>query len=266
MTDAACYKLEERCLIKISGADAESFLQSLITQDVAKLEEGRLVYGCLLTPQGRFLHDLFIFREGDAFYLECETQRREDLIRRFKIFKLRSKVMIEETDFLVYAGQKGKRSFPDPRLRELGYRSYLNELAKAGSAAAYKDKRIHLGVPEGSIDIKPEGDTLSDVNLDLLNGVSWTKGCFVGQEVAARMENRGLVKKRMVIVTGAKLVPGAGLSQNEVAVGEVRSVNATGTEGLAILKLAALRESIPIMQADGMKVEARLPTWALENT
>ncbi len=237
---------------------------------MAGLEEGRLIYACLLTPQGRFLHDFFIFKESGAFFLECETGRREDLIRRLKVFKLRSKVTIEDCSalFAVYAGSQGK--FRDPRLPELGFRSYhpAIEDISAGSAEAYNDWRIHLGVPEGSIDIKPEIDTLADANLDYLNAVSWTKGCFVGQEVAARMENRGLVKKRMVIVSGsAARRQGATLSQNGHAVGEIRSVTQDKTEGLALLKLAALQDSGPITQADGGSVKAHLPSWLkIENT
>jgi folate-binding protein YgfZ len=255
------YHLPERGLIKLFGEDAEAFLQTLVTQDMAKLEPEKLVYACLLTPQGRFLHDFFIFKEHGVFFLECETQRREDLIRRLKIFKLRSKVMIEDCSaaFAVYAGTSGK--FIDPRHEELGFRSYLPPAGVATPAIVYKDLRIHLGVPEGSIDIKPETDTLADANLDYLNAVSWTKGCFVGQEVAARMENRGLVKKRMVIVSGSRLTAGDALTQNGHAVGDIRSVSQDRTEGLALLKLAALQDSSPITQADGMTIEARLPDW-----
>ncbi len=265
MSKDISFRLIERCLIKVSGDDAESFLQSLVTQDVAGLQPGKLLYGCLLTPQGRFLHDFFIFKENAEFFLECETQRRDDLIRRLKIFKLRSKVAIEETPLAVYAGQQG--TFRDPRLEALGCRSYLPAHTDAAPATDYKDLRIHLGVPEGSIDIKPEIDTLADINLDYLHGVSWTKGCFVGQEVAARMENRGLVKKRMVIVSGDRLSAGDALTQEGHAVGEVRSVNVTRSEGLAILKLAALKETVPLMQPAGTIVKARLPDWLdIENT
>jgi folate-binding protein YgfZ len=302
---ADLFHLPERCLIKVSGDEAESFLQNLVTQDVAGLAPGRLIYSCLLTPQGRFLHDFFIHNEAGAFFLECETQRREDLLRRLKIFKLRSKVVIEDcsAEFAVYAaisridfplplrerlgegsnlsmlcasgaypssqpsparGEGVYRIFKDPRLETLGYRYYfpVGEKIEAASASAYKDRRIHLGVPEGSIDMKPEFDTLADMNLDRLNAVSWTKGCFVGQEVAARMENRGLVKKRLVIISGNNLIPGEALSQNDVAVGEVRSVNAAGNEGLALLKLAALEEGAgQITRPDKSIITARLPQW-----
>lgn len=258
------FHLPERCLIRIAGEEAAPFLQNLITQDIAEVRDGKLAYSCLLTPQGRFLHDFFIFREEDAFLLECETQRREDLLRRLKMFRLRSKVVIEDCSaaFAVYASASGK--FRDPRLAELGYRSYLpaDEKIEAAPAAAYKDKRIHLGVPEGSIDIKPEFDTLADMNLDKLHAVSWTKGCFVGQEVAARMENRALIKKRLAIIAGEKLIAGEALTQNDVAVGEVRSVNNAGTEGLALLKLAALENGPePILHSGKSIITARLPEW-----
>jgi hypothetical protein len=268
------FYLPERCLIKISGDDAESFMQTLVTQDVAGLKPDKLIYACLLTPQGRFLHDFFIFKDDDVFYLECEAARRDDLVRRLKIFKLRSKVVMEDTDFAVYAHLTNRGGanylFKDPRLEAMGYRGYLpaNKPVEAGSSANYKDHRIRLGVPEGSIDIKPEVDTLADVNLDKLQAVSWTKGCFVGQEVAARMENRGLVKKRMMIVSGNRLAAGETLSQNGHAVGEIRSVNSTATEGLAILKLSALEKDLgPLTQPDGAITAARLPDWLkLHNT
>jgi folate-binding protein YgfZ len=266
----AAFRLEERCVVTVSGAEAESFLQNLVTQDVVRLAPGALAYSCLLTPQGRFLHDFFIFREGETFFLECETARRDDLIRRLKLFRLRTKVSIDGggEGYAVYAGAAvpgAAHSFPDPRLAALGHRSYVPGAAKAESAAAYKDMRIHLGVPEGSVDIKPEIDTVSDANLDWLHAVSWDKGCFVGQEVTARMHNRALVKKRMAIVSGQGLAAGDALTQGDVAAGEIRSVNAAGNEGLALLKLAALGGEL--LAASGGAVAARLPAWAaLENT
>jgi folate-binding protein YgfZ len=259
--------LPERCLVKVSGADAAAFLQSLITHDVMALTSGQLAYSCLLTPQGRFLHDFFIFREEAGFFLECETQRREDLIRRLTVFRLRAKVTIEDCRglFSVYAGSApaGNRSFSDPRLKELGYRFYLpaNEAISGMNPEIYKDRRITLCVPEGSSEIKPEIDTLSDVNLDRLQAVSWDKGCYVGQEVTARMKNRALVKKRMMIVSGQHLAAGSALTQGGYAVGDVRAVNAAATEGLAILKLAVLEETTRVLQPDGSAVSAQLPAW-----
>ncbi len=268
----AVFRLDDRCVIKISGADAESFLQNIVTQDVAGFQAGGLRYGCLLTPQGRFLHDFFLFKDGDDFCLECEAARKDDLIRRLKMFRLRAKADIAETDVAVYAGAEiaaQKFCFPDPRLPELGFRSYLSATIKAEPPAAYKDKRISLGVPEGGVEIKPEIDTLADVNLDRLNAVSWRKGCFVGQEVTARMKNRGLVKKRLAIVAGENLMAGDALTQAGHAVGEVRAVNAARGEGLAVLKLAAVEAASgsPMTRPDGGKITAHFPIWLqMENT
>lgn len=260
------YHLTERALVKVAGEEASSFLQNLITQDVVKLAEGQLVYGALLTAPGRFLHDFFIFREGDAFFLECEAARRDDLVRRLKIYKLRAKVTIEEAALQVYAADApcGDKSFADPRLPQLGYRCYAAQPLEAQSAAGWRDKRIALGVPEGA-DIKPEIDTLADVNLDILPAVAWDKGCFVGQEVAARMHNRGLAKKRLMIVAGTELAAGEALMQQGQMVGDLRAVNTAGTQGLALVKLAALAGTVTL--ASGAAVGVQKPGWlTLENT
>ncbi len=263
-------KLAERCLIRVSGADATTFLQNLVTNDVALLERGQLVYACLLTPQGRFLHDFFIFKDAENFFLECEAQRREDLIRRLNAFKLRAKLTITDCHglFSVYAGNhapEGRDSFRDPRLEALGYRFYLAENENPpdeNSPQAYRDMRIRLGIPEGSPEIKPEIDTLADVNLDHSRAVSWDKGCYVGQEVTARMNNRSLVKKRMMIVSGHLLTAEGSLTQNGYTIGEMRAVNTSRTLGLAILKLAALEDNAgSVLQPDGGAVSPCLPDW-----
>lgn len=257
-------RLEGRCLLRIGGEEAAVFLQNIVTQDVAALAPGRLVYACLLSAPGRFLHDLFIFAGVDCFYLDCDAARKEDLVRRLKIFRLRAKVTIDdELALAVYAGDaqvEGGYSFRDPRLEALGWRSYLPPQANAVSSSAYRDRRIHLGVPEGTPDMKPDIDTVADANLEYLHAVSWDKGCFIGQEVTARMYHRGLAKRRLLIVEGAGLIPGAALVQEGQVVGEIRAVNAAGTEGLALLKLSALAGGA-IVQEGGATVAARRPGW-----
>lgn len=267
MPHSAACPLSGRCLIRVGGADSPLFLQNLVTNDVMKLEAGQLLYACLLTPQGRILHDFFISRDGEGFYIECETARREDFIRRLSLFKLRAQVTITDCHgrFDVYASQEkpAGESFRDPRLPDLGYRFYRTK-AEAPSALVseetYHDRRIHLGVAEGGNEIKPEADTVAHANLDCLNAISWDKGCYLGQEVTAMTENRGVAKKRFVIVEGKNLKTGAALVQGggEV-VGEIRAVNSRKTEGLALLKLAHLKDITP---EDGEKpVSVRLPPW-----
>ena len=262
--------LEERCLIRISGIDATSFLQDMVTNDVTKIGQDQIVYACLLTPQGRFLHDFFISKEGDNFFLECETGRRADLIRRLNIFKLKAKVVIEDCYglFGIYTSNEspeGIVSFQDPRLNALGYRFYLPGNKTYPGAIAqeiYRDRRISLGIPEGSSDIRPEIDTPANVNLDYLNTISWDKGCYVGQEITALTKNRGVVKKRMLIVSGPMLTAGSIISHNGHAVGEIRNVNSLRTQGLAILKLVALDDSSgQLVSSDGTVLAAQLPDW-----
>lgn len=275
-TDSTVCLLEGRCLVRVSGADAGSFLQNLVTNDITAVGQDNLAYACLLTPQGRFLHDFFISRDQDGFYLECETQRRDDLIRRLTLFRLRAKVSIEDcfSAFGVYASAvcpKGVTTFPDPRLAELGYRWYLPKGSMKENYAlqsAYQDRRIRLGVPEGTIDIKPETDTIANANLDHLHAVSQEKGCYVGQEITAMTENRGVVKRRMLIVSGRHLAAGENLVQNGHVVGEIRSVNTSRTEGLAILKLTCLGDSASMTAGpNGELCLMRVPGWLhLENT
>lgn len=259
---------DDRSVIRVCGADAAAFLQNLLTNDVARLDEGRLLYACLLTPQGRLLHDLFLFRQGGDFFLDCEAARREDLLRRLTVFRLRAKVALEDCHgaLQVYsapAAPPGIAAYADPRLPALGARFYLPENAKLAadvSRETERDRRIALGIAEGTPDMRPETDTLFDLNLDRLNAVSWGKGCYVGQEVTARIHHRGLVKKRLAIVSGANLAIGA-LMQDGHAIGEIRSMNAARTQGLAIVKLAALAEAAPLTQDNGAAVAACLPAW-----
>lgn len=266
---AAC-QLSGRCRIRVTGSGAALFLQNLVTNDVMMLAAGELRYACLLTPQGRFLHDFFISRDADGFFLECEAVRRDDLIRRLGMFKLRAQVTITDCydDFDVYVAEDKPQefyqgvSFRDPRLPELGYRFYRAKGEAPSYLIAeevYRDRRIHLGVAEGGEEIKPETDTIAHANLDYLNAVSWDKGCYLGQEITAMTENRGVAKKRLVIVSGEGLVAGAPLLQGGQAVGDIRVVNTLKTEGLALFKLSA---SGDITTGGGGKtISVRLPSW-----
>lgn len=255
----ALSRLDERCLIHLSGEDAQGFLQNLITQDVVALPERTLAYGCLLTPQGRFLHDMFFFRDAGGFCLEVERARRDDFIRRLNVFKLRAKVTIADEPGRVYAGERTDEAhcYQDPRLPGLGWRSYTGKELTAGAAQDWQDHRIHLGVPEGSIDMRPEVDIMADINLDALHAVSFNKGCFVGQEVTARVNWRALIKRRLFIVSAQGLEAGQLLLEQGRAVGEVRSVNAMATEGLAVLKLDAVPEGVDVRRPDWLIMDIK---------
>jgi folate-binding protein YgfZ len=231
--------LTDRRLVRVTGEDANTFLQNIVTNDLRSVSAGQIVFACLLTPQGAWLHDFFILADEGGYILDCEASRADDLLRRFTVFKLRSRVSFSDVaETQVYATTKGGRGYPDPRREGLGYRIYTKDKLPAEPLGRYYDFCIEQGVPCGSLTIKPEKETMADVSLDLLNAVAWDKGCFVGQEVAARMHNRGLTKRRLFVVLGDKLKPGV-LKQGDIDVGEIRQVNSTGDKALAVIKLAA---------------------------
>ena len=248
--------LSDRRIIQVSGADAESFLQNIVTNDILGVAAAQIRYACLLTPQGAYLHDFFILPDGaGGYHLDCEAARSDDLLRRFAIFKLRSRVTFADAAGLrVYATTQAGRGFADPRRAGMGFRLYTAEQIPAEPVTLYYDFCIERGVPCGSLTIRPEKETMADVSLDLLNAVAWDKGCFVGQEVAARMHNRGLTKRRLFVVEGAQLQPGV-LRQKDNDVGEIRQVNSTGDKALAVVKLAAVsQKDAELVTAQGAKV------------
>ena len=230
--------LKSRSILHVQGEDAQSFLQNIFTNDMNKVADGVLQYTLLLTPQGMVLHDVFVFRYADGFTIDVQSTRQEDLLRRLNMFKLRAKVTISVTDLMVYA--QSNSGMQDPRYQQLGTRLYSNEIIPALDEVAYDDFCLSLGVPNGEQNIRYGKDFSHDVNLDKLNAFSWNKGCFIGQEVAARVENRGLVKRRLVITSPEKLQEGD----------DVRGTDSLGKTTIAVMRLDAI-------EAAG----AQLPTY-----
>ena len=185
--------LTERAVVRLSGEDVRGFLQGLVTGDVA----GELpVWAGLLTPQGKCLFDFVIWADGDDFLLDCEAEAVDDLIKRLAMYRLRRKIGIARDETLaVHWSPAGEEGAPDPRLPQLGRRW----LAPADDpASGWLEHRLGLGVCEGRAEL---GDVLwLECNAAELNGVSFTKGCYVGQENTARMNWRGKVNRRMVVV------------------------------------------------------------------
>ena len=303
MTEPAGLLLEERGVLRVAGEDAVSFLQGLVSNDVAKAARGRAVYAALLTPQGRYLHDFILLPDaGGALLLETERARVDDLKRRLQLYTLRAKVRIEAAgDALAIAvlwpgaalrrlglpeepgavrAWQGGLAYTDPRLAALGARAILPP-ATAGAALAefatgtpgdYERLRIALGVPAGGRDLVPEKSILLENGFDELNGVDWQKGCYVGQELTARTKYRGLVKKRLlpVEIAGALPAPGTVVRLGEAEVGEMMSgVGEDGRGlGLALLRLDAVRraetEAAPLL-AGAARLTPRRPGWMTEH-
>ncbi len=253
--------LSDRCLVRVAGDDARDFLQNVITNDMKHAGAGRLVYSCLLMPQGFVLHDFFIGQDDAGYFLDCETARVDDLLRRFAIFKLRAKVNFTRLAGNVYAGAGG---IADPRLATLPPRIYSTETIEAEPVAAYHDICIRKTIPCGSLAIT-ERDTMADVNLDLLNAVAWDKGCFIGQEVAARMYNLSKAKRRIVTINSATpMAAGTKVFADGKDMGEVRQVSSDGLFALAQLKVAVLAANPPVLQTgEGQELAFSVPDYLL---
>lgn len=241
--------LDNRAAITVSGPDRYAFLQGLITNDIQKIESG-LVYACLLTPQGKFLFDFFIRQDGENLILECEGgERAETLIKKLKLYKLHSDVTLElnEQDVWVLWGDMDLDHPRDPRHLDLGFRSYAKpEQGKEAPFEEWDKHRISLCVPDGSRDLIPEKSTLSEGNMDALNAIDYKKGCYVGQELTARMHYRGLAKKRLYTISfeGDVPAPLSDLKDNDgKSIGEMRSFS--GNIGLALLKIEAAEKPLP---------------------
>jgi len=266
-------KLDHRIVVAISGQERLAFLQDLITNDVNKTTEEQAVYACLLTPQGKFQHDFLMLADGERLLLDCEKDRAPSLVKALKIYAMRADVKITTLeDSCVYAIREGEvehsHMYRDPRHEDLGWRVLMldgGDLDETAGAADYDMHRISLAVPDSSRDMKPKLSTLLDHNIDFLNGISWDKGCYVGQEVTARMRYRGLVKKRLipVVVEGGPISQEAGTAiTNEAGrnIGELRSH--AGAYALVLMKLDAVNESV-FLENQSLKIA--LPDYLQKN-
>jgi folate-binding protein YgfZ len=191
----AATTLTDRAILRLSGEDVRGFVNGLVTQEVT----GPLpVWAGLLTPQGKCLFDFLVWEDRDDLLLDCEAEAADDLNKRLTIYRLRRPIRIERDDSLaVHWSPVGEGGLPDPRLAALGRRW----LAPTDEPAnGWLEHRLRLGVCEGRAEL---GDLLwLECNAAELNGVSFTKGCFVGQENTARMNWRSKVNRRLVVVDG----------------------------------------------------------------
>ncbi len=207
---------KNRAVITLSGSERKNLLQGIITNDVDKLANGRGLYAALLTPQGKFLHDFFLIEKDDIIYLDCEAERMPDLFRRLLMYRLRSNVEIidqSETYNVVTSPEPlpdKDISYPDPRHTQMGFRAITKNGNENGPDKTYHERRIKLGIAEGTYDFLPEKSTILEGHFEEINGVDFKKGCYVGQEVIARMKYRGKIKKQMLPVTLSGQAPAFG--------------------------------------------------------
>lgn len=188
-----------RSVFLIFGNDARKFLQGLVTNDVEKIDEG-LVYAAFLTPQGKFLADFMLAPHESGVLLDVDSAHAAPLIQRLSMYKLRSDVQIEETDLKVRrgTGPAPEGAFQDPRNAALGWRMYGAEGGDDGTDFAAI--RVAHCIPEAGIELTPDSYVL-EAGFERLNGVDFKKGCYIGQEVTARMKHKTTLRKGLVTVS-----------------------------------------------------------------
>jgi folate-binding protein YgfZ len=234
--------LPDRAVVAVRGDDAVTFLDKLATNALDDVATGDVRFAALLSPQGKILAEFFAWRTEDGFRLDTRAADATALMKRLALYKLRAKIEIEDVSSrlsVVVAPDVSDALRADPREARLGARGLVEHVAGAVPAAAlavYHTHRIALAIPEGGADYAI-GDTYPhEANLDRLAGVSFTKGCFVGQEVVARMQHKTVVRKRVVRIEGdADLTSGVAILAGDADIGRVGSV--AGRSGLALVRL-----------------------------
>ena len=253
-------RLDSRALIRVSGPDARPFLHNLLTQDLETLAEGDLRFGALLSPPGRLLFDLFLLGEAEGVLLDVAADRREALERRLAMYRLRAQVTIEAVDAPVFAAWDGAADgfALDPRLPALGGRRYGGDTKVNATEDDFQAHRLALGVPDPAAHAVADKTYPVEANFDLLNGIDFRKGCFVGQETTSRMKRRGTIRHRMLPLEFDGPPPpfAAEVLNGELRAGEVL----TGRDGtaMALLRLDRLEGELSV---EGRTVQVRRPAW-----
>ena len=256
MLDDQLYVLKERVLISVSGPDAFKFLQSLVTNDLGD-SENLLMYAALLTPQGKYLNDFFIIKKMDnTFLIDIFYQSAAHFIKRLNMYKLRSRVDVELTDGVVCVGGANtpNGAFFDPRDEKLGWRKYFLGDDVPSEAVElpvnmYDKLRVELCIPETNVELLADKTFILEAGFERLSGVSFTKGCYVGQEVTARMRHKTELQKGFVKVRINGIISGSCMeimSEEKVA-----GILFTRHENLAIayLKFKYINKSLRVGDA-----------------
>jgi len=269
--------LEDRAILSMSGADKRNFLQGIITNDINRVADGSAIYSYLLNAQGRFVYDLFISQYEDTLLIDCEADRKGELLKHLNFRKLKSDVLIEDvsTSLRVTAffsdgpldpldldldSPGCARRFADgvlyvdPRTPAMGVRGMLSTaniscLAEERNLVPvddreYQSRRIWLGLPDSARDMEANRALPLEYCADLLNAIDWDKGCYTGQELTARLKHQSLIKRRLALLSieGAPPAPGEAVSFNGTEVGHVTS-SANG-RAVALLRVEALRQAL----------------------
>ncbi|OSQ49587.1 YgfZ/GcvT domain-containing protein [Thalassospira alkalitolerans] len=296
MSETLYTPLPDRAVIRVSGPDRISFLQGLVSNDIEKITADHSGYGALLTPQGKFLFDFFIYQQDqDSLLIDCERgedgARAAEFYKKLRMYKLRAKVELtdvtESYDVITVFGDGALTALNlpdtagatapladgikavDPRLSLIGARVLLpkNELAQMAAigatesdAATYHQRRVTLGLPNGSEEMEIDRAILLENGFEELGGVDFKKGCYMGQELTARTKYRGLVRKRLLPITiiGPAPETGTAIMNGDKEAGIIRSIHGNG--GLALIRLERIGNDAELTAGDA-KITVHVPDW-----
>jgi len=278
MANISATILDDRSVLHVSGPEAAEFLQGLITNDIGQVKDGAAIHAGLLSPQGKILFEFIIAGHDDGYLIDCAGAEAPALVKRLTLYKLRSKVEIKDLSGALHvaalwpgAEAEAPGLFTDPRLAEMGQRligdeASLSQAMKTLSAepcgpADYHARRIGLGIAEMCQDY-PSGEIYPhEANFDRLGGVSFSKGCYVGQEVVSRMKHKTSIRKRIVpvMVSGDAPAMGAEIRADGKAAGQFGS--SQDGRGLALLRLDRI-EGAQEITAGTARLTPLKPGWA----
>ncbi len=259
MTVPYFYKNINSRFLSISGGDSSDFLQNLITNDINNCNQDNILYSCLLTPQGKFIADFFIFKKDKKYIIETHSFFYEKLLKKLSLYKLRSKVLINEIinlnsyyifgnlhkykDAIIYTNDPRNKNIGSKLIHESQYPELLNDFIEIDENK-YHEILIKNTVPLSHHDLEENKSLLLENNFDNLNSISWDKGCYVGQELTARMKYRALLKKRIYSLTLKKGSPKSKqpIKENGNEIGKIISVKNKSL--LAMLKIEVAETKI----------------------
>ena len=271
-----CVVLFDRAVLKVTGSDAFEFLQGLVTNDMAHIADKGAMLAALLTPQGKITHEFFIAPIEGGYVVDTAQEGAEALFKKLSLYKMRANVDLEDLSTgyqVVWLEEAGDQvpdvvaRFADPRHDQMGVRAVVAASSdfEAGVFDEYLAKRLQHGVPEGGQDYA-FGETFPhEACYDLLHGVAFEKGCYVGQEVVSRMQHRATVRRRIVLVEGVGDLPASGseIRTSGSLIGVLGSC--LGNKGLALVRLDRAGKAVAAgdqMGVEGVDVNLSLPVWA----
>lgn len=234
--------MTDRRILKLTGADTSDFLQGLITNDVRKLDQAP-IYAAILTPQGKFMVDFFLKTVGDGVLLDVAEPFADALVQRLNMYRLRADVQIEATAMYLHRGlgDVPEDGYSDPRSPEMGWRAY-RDVPQSDDITDWDALRVAHAIPENGIELTPDSFIL-EMGFERLNGVDFRKGCYVGQEVTARMKHKTELRKGLAQVTiSAPVSVGDEITADGKPAGTV--FTQSGTQALAYLRFDRAKQAM----------------------